>query len=64
MGYVDYARYLPRAVIHRGSNPDVYVTGRDEFRGSQGLLTSQNRMSLLGVGSVPATNMRQNQSQS
>ena len=26
-------------------------------------LTSQNRMSLLGVGSVPATNMRHNQSQ-
>ena len=26
----------------RGSDPDVYVTGRGEFRGSQGLLTSQN----------------------
>ena len=27
-------------MILRGSNPDVYVTGRDEFRGSQGLLTT------------------------
>ena len=32
-------------VIHRGSNPDVYVTWRGEFRASQGLQTSQNHES-------------------
>ena len=42
-------------MIHRGSNPDVYVTWRDEFRASQGLHTSQNHESVLGVCSVPAT---------
>ena len=40
-------------MIHRGSNPDVYVTWRDEFRASQGLQTSQNHESgprrLLGT---------------
>ena len=50
-------------VILRGSNPDVCVTGRGEFRSWQGLLTSQNHESILGAGSAPATNMRQNQSQ-
>ena len=47
----------------RGTNPDVYVTGRDEIRASQGLLTSSNHESLLGVGSAPVTNVRQNQPQ-
>ena len=50
-------------MIHRGSNPDVYVTWRDEFRGSQGLQTSQNHEYVLDVCSVPATDMRQNQPQ-
>ena len=50
-------------MIHRGSNPDVYVTWRGEFRTSQGLHTSQNHDAVLGVCSVPATDMRQNQPQ-
>ena len=51
-------------MIHRGSNLDVYVTWRDEFRGSQGLQTSQNHELVLDVcSSVPATDMRQNQPQ-
>ena len=50
-------------MIHSGSNPDVYVTWRDEFRGSQDLQTSQNHELVLGVCSVPARDMRQNQPQ-
>ena len=50
-------------MFHRGSNPDVYVTWRDEFRASQGLQTSQNHEPVLDVCSVPATDMRQNQPQ-
>ena len=50
-------------MIRRGSNPDVYVTWRDEFRGSQGLQTFQSHEYVLGVCSVPATDMRQNQHQ-
>jgi len=49
--------------ILRGSNPDVYVTGRDDFRASQRLQTSENHEYVLDVGSAPATNMRQNQYQ-
>ena len=45
------------------SIPDVYVSRGDEIRVFHRSLASQNCMSLLGVGSVPATNMRQNQSQ-
>ena len=44
-----------------GSNPDVYVTGSDEIRVFYHPLTSQNRASLLGVGSAPATTVRENQ---
>ena len=60
-----YARYLLRGSSSRGqgSNPDVYVTGRDEFRASQRLETSQNHESVLDVGSAPAKNMTQNQPQ-
>ena len=50
----------------RGSNPDVYVTGSDEIRILYHPLTSQNRASLLGVGSAPATcdnDVRENQSE-
>ena len=50
-------------MILRGSNPDVYVTGRDDFRASQRLQTSENHEYVLDVGSAPATNMRQNQYQ-
>ena len=50
-------------MILRGSNPDVYVTGRDDFRASQRLQTSENHEHVLDVGSAPATNMRQNQYQ-
>ena len=47
--------------ILRGPNPDVYVKGRDEFRASQRLKTSQNHESVLDVSSAPAANLRQNQ---
>ena len=47
----------------RGSNPDVYVTGSDEIRVFYHPLTSQNRKSLLGVGSAPAATARENQSE-
>ena len=47
----------------RGSNPDVYVTGSDEIRVFYHPLTSQNSASLLGVGSAPATTVRENQSE-
>ena len=47
----------------RGSNPDVYVTGSDEIRVFYHPLTSQNRASLLGVGSAPATTVKENQSE-
>ena len=50
----------PPWAVGRGSNPDTYVAGRGEFRGSQGLLASQNHERVLGAGSAPATNMRQN----
>ena len=39
------------------------MTGRDEFRASQRLQTSENHEYVLDVGSAPATNMRQNQYQ-
>ena len=44
---------------------DVYVTGTgsDEIRVFHHPLTSQNRASLLGVGSAPATTVRENQSE-
>ena len=51
----------PRPVTLRGSNPDVYVTESDEVRVFYHPLTSQNRESLLGVGSAPATTVRENQ---
>ena len=47
----------------RESNPDVYVTGSDEIRVFYHPLTSQNSASLLGVGSAPATTVRENQSE-
>ena len=47
----------------RGSNPDVYVTGSDEIRVFYHPLTSQNSASLLGVGSAPATTVREKQSE-
>ena len=47
----------------RESNPDVYVTGSDEIRVFYHPLTSQNRASLLGVGSAPATTAKENQSE-
>lgn len=51
-------------VFLRGTNPDVYVMYFDEeVRASQGLLASLNRESLLGVGSAPVKNVRQNQPQ-
>jgi hypothetical protein len=50
-------------VALRGSNPDVYVTGSDEIRVFYHPLTSQNSASLLGVGSAPATTVRENQSE-
>ena len=48
-------------VALRGSNPDVYVIGSDGVLVFYHPLTSQNRASLLGVGSAPATTVRENQ---
>ena len=64
MGHVGFALYLARRPSVGRSAPDIYVTRGGEIRVfHRSPLTSQTRISLLGVGSVHATNMRQNQPQ-